>query len=106
VERKLDSLLASAEDDDEIAFLEEAMELLNFTEGGEEMDLISIPWGQTDVEADEDQVDDDEFEDDEDEFSYDEDIDDEEWQQYIDDDDDVDDDDEFSLGEFDDDRFK
>jgi len=106
VERKLDALLAAAEDDDESAFLEEAMEMLNFTEGSDDLELISIPWDQTEVETDEeDNDDDDEFEEDEDEFSFDEEFDDE-WQQYIDDDDDSDDDDDFSLGEFDDDRFK
>lgn len=104
VERKLDALLAAAVDDEESAFLEEAMELLNFTDGNEDMELISVPWDQAEVEEDEDDLDD-EFEEDEDEFSFDEDFDDEEWQHYIDDDDDLVDDDEFSLGEYDNDRF-
>ncbi len=104
VERKLDALLAAAVDDEESAFLEEAMELLNFTDGNEDMELISVPWDQAEVEEDEDDLDD-EFEEDEDEFSFDEDFDDEEWQHYIDDDDDLADDDEFSLGEYDNDRF-
>lgn len=103
VERKLDALLAAAEDDEESAFLEEAMELLNFTEGSEDMELIAVPWQQ--AEVDEDEVEDDEFEEDEDESSFDEDFNDEEWQRYIDDDDDLADDDEFSLGEFENDRF-
>jgi HEAT repeat protein len=102
VERKFDALLASAEDDEEAAFLEEAMEMLNFTEGSDDMELLSVPWDQTKV-AEEDEED--EFEEDEDEFSFEEDFDDEEWQQYVADDDDLADDDEYSFGEFDDDRF-
>ena len=106
VERKLDALLAAAEDDEESAFLEEAMEMLNFTEGGDEMELISVPWDQEEAEElEEDGDEDDDFDDDEDEFSFDEDFDDEEWQRYVDDDDDLEDNDEYSFGEFDDDRF-
>ena len=102
VERKFDALLASAEDDEEAAFLEEAMEMLNFTEGSDDMELLSVPWDQTKV-AEEDEEN--KFEEDEDEFSFEEDFDDEEWQQYVADDDDLADDDEYSFGEFDDDRF-
>lgn len=106
VERKLDALLATAEDDEESAFLEEAMEMLNFTEGGDEMELISVPWDQDEAEElEEDGDEDDDFDDDVDEFSFDEDFDDEEWQRYVDDDDDLEDNDEYSFGEFDDDRF-
>jgi len=106
VERKLDALLATAEDDEESAFLEEAMEMLNFTEGGDEMELISVPWDQEEAEElEEDGEEDDDFDEDEDEFSFDEDFDDEEWQRYVDDDDDLEDNDEYSFGEFDDDRF-
>lgn len=106
VERKLDALLAAAEDDEESAFLEEAMEMLNFTEGGDEMELISVPWDQEEAEdLEEDGDEDGDFDDDEDEFSFDEDFDDEEWQRYVDDDDDLEDNDEYSFGEFDDDRF-
>lgn len=106
VERKLDALLAAAEDDEESAFLEEAMEMLNFTEGGDEMELISVPWDQDEAEElEEDGDEDDDFDDDVDEFSFDEDFDDEEWQRYVDDDDDLEDNDEYSFGEFDDDRF-
>ena len=106
VERKLDALLAAAEDDEESAFLEEAMEMLNFTEGGDEMELISVPWDQEEAEElEEDGDEDDDFDDDVDEFSFDEDFDDEEWQRYVDDDDDLEDNDEYSFGEFDDDRF-
>lgn len=106
VERKLDALLAAAEDDEESAFLEEAMEMLNFTEGGDEMELISVPWDQEEAEElEEDGEEDDDFDEDEDEFSFDEDFDDEEWQRYVDDDDDLEDNDEYSFGEFDDDRF-
>lgn len=106
VERKLDALLAAAEDDEESAFLEEAMEMLNFTEGGDEMELISVPWDHEEAEdLEEDGDEDGDFDDDEDEFSFDEDFDDEEWQRYVDDDDDLEDNDEYSFGEFDDDRF-
>ena len=104
VERKLDALLATAEEDEESTFLEEAIELLNFNEGSDDMELISVPWEQTEVKEDDDE--DGEFEEDEDESSFDKHFDDEEWQLYVDDDDDQADDDKFSLGEFDDDRFK
>ena len=81
VERKLDALLAAAEDDEESAFLEEAMEMLNFTEGGDEMELISVPWDQEEAEdLEEDGDEDGDFDDDEDEFSFDEDFDDEEFE--------------------------
>ncbi len=100
VEHKLDSLLAAAEDDEESAFLEEAIEMLNFTEGNEDMELIAVPLDASEAEEDEE----DEFEEDEDDL-YGEEFDDDEWEQYVDDDDDDIDDDDYSLGEFDDDRF-
>ena len=102
VEKKLDALLDSAEDDDEKTFLEEAMEMLNFTEGSDDMELISVPWEGSEVEGDEV---DEEFEDDDDDFDDDEDFDEEEWERYVDDDDDESDSDDYSFGEYDDDRF-
>ena len=103
MERKLDALLASAEDDDETAFLEEALELLNFTEGADNMELFAVPWDATEVQEDEELE---EFEEeDDDEYPNNEDFDDEEWLRYVDDDDDEADNDEYSFGEFDDDRF-
>ena len=102
VEHKLDSLLAVEEDEDEIAFLEEAMELLNFTDGSEDMDILAVGWAQAELDEDEE----DHFEDeDDDEYSFEEDFDEEEWRLYVEDDDLEDDDDEYSLGEYDDDRF-
>lgn len=103
VERKLDALLASAEDDEETAFLEEALELLNFTEGADNMELFAVPWDATEVQEDEELE---EFEEEDDEeYPSNEDFDDEEWLRYVDDDDDEADNDEYSFGEFDDDRF-
>ena len=105
VERKLDALLAASEDDEESAFLEEAIEMLNFTEGNEEMELIAVPLdGSKAKYEDEDSDEDTEFEEEEDDL-YGEDFDDDEWEHYVDDDDDETDDDDFSLEEYDDDRF-
>ena len=103
IERKFDALMAITEDEDEIAFLEEAMEMLNFTEGQGDMDLLSVPWEQHEEDDDdEDGV----FEDeDDDDYFSDERFNDEEWLRYVDDDDEEDDNDKYSFGEFDDDRF-
>lgn len=104
VERKLEALLAAAEDDEEAEILEEALEILNFTEGGEEMELMSVSWDKTELHTDEDEEDDD-YPDDDDEYEDSDAYDDDEWLRYVDDDDEEDDDDEFSYGEFDEDRF-
>ena len=103
IERKFDALMAITEDEDEIAFLEEAMEMLNFTEGQGDMDLLSVPWEQHEEDDDdEDGV----FEDeDDDDYFSDERFNDEEWLRYVDDDDEEDDNDKYSFGEFDGDRF-
>lgn len=105
VERKLDALLASAEDEEEINFLEEALELLNFTDGDGSMEMISVPWEKGEVSGEEDLVLDDEFEDDDDEYEDPDAFDREEWQRYVSDDDEDDDSDEFTYGDFDEDRF-
>ena len=104
VERKLEALLSTAEDEEEVDVLEEALEMLNFIEGDEEMELFSVPWEKTALQTDEDNEDED-YPDDDDEYDEREEYDDEEWLRYVDDDDDEDDDDEFSYSDFDEDRF-
>ncbi len=100
VERKLEALLAVAEDEEEIAFLEEALELLNFNDGDGSLEMMSLSW-----EEDETDLDEDEFEDEDEEFADHSDFNIEEWERYVADDDDEYDDDEYSFGDFDADRF-
>jgi|LSQX01.3.fsa_nt_gb HEAT repeat protein len=108
VERKFENLLALEEDEEEISFLEEALEILNFTEGDKSLDLFSVPW-----EAEKISCDLDDLENDDDEYEVDDDFedfretrfDDEEWQRYVADDDTDDEDDEYTFGDFDEDRF-
>ena len=104
MERKLEALLSTAEDEEEVDVLEEALEMLNFIEGDEEMELFSVPWEKPALQTDEDDEDED-YPDDDDEYDEREEYDDEEWLRYVDDDDDEDDDDEFSYSDFDEDRF-
>lgn len=105
VERKLEALLASSEDEEEINFLEEALELLNFTNGGDGMDLFSLNPELGKPDAGEGYTRDTESGDEDDEYLNRDDFNIEEWQRYISDDDDYEDTDEFSLGDFDEDRF-
>lgn len=104
VERKLEALLAAAEDDEEISFLEEALELLNFNESDGDLEMLSIPWEKNESDADEEDADE-EFEEDDEEYADRSDFNLEEWERYVSDDDDETDDDEYSLGDFDADRF-
>lgn len=104
IERKFDALMAFTEDEDEIAFLEEAMEMLKFTEGQADLDLLSVPWDRLE-ERDRDEGDDFEDDDDDEDYFSGERFDDEEWLRYVDDDDEDEDNDKYSFGEFDDDRF-
>jgi len=104
VERKLEALLAAAEDEEEISFLEEALELLNFNESNGDLEMLSISWEKNESDADEEEADE-EFEEDDEEYADRSDFNLEEWERYVSDDDDEYDDDEYSLGDFDADRF-
>lgn len=101
VERKLESLMKNADNDEEAAFIDEAIELLNFTEGSENFELFAMPYQEGEEQPDKEF----DFDDDED-YLDDQDFDEEEWEVYVDDDDDEDDDeDDYSVGDFDEDRF-
>ena len=105
VERKLESLMKNADNDEEAAFIDEALELLNFTEGSEELEMFAVPWQEGSKEelpgheADE-------IEDEDDDYLLDQDFDEEEWEVYVDDDDnEADNEDDYTVGDFDEDRF-
>ena len=101
VERKLESLMKNADNDEEAAFIDDAIELLNFTEGSENFELFAMPY----QEGENHQHEAIEFDDDED-YLDDQDFDEEEWEVYVDDDDnEADDEDDYSVGDFDEDRF-
>ena len=101
VERKLEILMKNADNDEEAAFIDEAIELLNFTEGSDNFELFAVPdqedGEQTDKEFD--------FDDEDEDYLTDQDFDEEEWEVYVNDDDDEDDEDDYSVGDFDEDRF-
>lgn len=103
VERKLNALLESSQDEDEAAFLEDALELLNFTEGESPMGLFSVNEDMGDLLSDDFDTELIAEGDEEDFLSRDEF--DEEWMRYVSDDDEGDDSDEFTYGDFDKDRF-
>lgn len=108
VERKFENLLALEEDEEEISFIEEALEMLNFTDGDNSLDLLSVPWEDQKISCDLDELEDDDYEyevDDEFEDFGENRFDDEEWQRYVADDDTEDEDDEYSFGDYDEDRF-
>lgn len=108
VERKFENLLALEEDEEEISFIEEALEMLNFTDGDNSLDLLSVPWEDQKISCDLDKLEDDDHEyevDDEFEDFGENRFDDEEWQRYVADDDTEDEDDEYSFGDYDEDRF-
>ncbi len=100
VERKLESLMKNADNDEEASFIDEALELLNFTEGSENFELFAMPWQEGEEQANKEiDLDDDE------DYLDDQDFDEEEWEVYVDDDDNEDDEDDYSVGDFDEDRF-
>lgn len=108
VERKFENLLALEEDEEEISFIEEALEMLNFTDGDNSLDLLSVPWEDQKISCDLDELEDDDHEyevDDEFEDFGENRFDDEEWLRYVADDDTEDEDDEYSFGDYDEDRF-
>ena len=101
VERKLESLMKNADNDEEAAFIDDAIELLNFTEGSENFELFAMPY----QEGENHQHKEFEFDDDDEDYLDDQDFDEEEWEVYVDDDDLEDDEDDYSVGDFDEDRF-
>lgn len=103
VERKLNALLESSQDEDEAAFLEDALELLNFTEGESPKGLFSVNEDMGDLLSDDFDTELIAEGDEEDFLSRDEF--DEEWMRYVSDDDEGDDSDEFTYGDFEKDRF-
>ena len=93
--------MKNADNDEEAAFIDDAIELLNFTEGSENFELFAMPY----QEGENHQHEAIEFDDDED-YLDDQDFDEEEWEVYVDDDDnEADDEDDYSVGDFDEDRF-
>lgn len=105
IQRKLENLMQKADDDEEAAFIDEALELLNFTEGSEELEMFAVPW-QEESKDDLHRHEADEIEDEDDDYLLDQDFDEEEWEVYVDDDDiEEDDEDDYTVGDFDEDRF-
>lgn len=105
IQRKLENLMQKADDDEEAAFIDEALELLNFTEGSEELEMFAVPW-QEESKDDLHHHEADEIEDEDDDYLLDQDFDEEEWEVYVDDDDiEEDDEDDYTVGDFDEDRF-
>ena len=101
VERKLESLMKNADNDEEAAFIDDAIELLNFTEGSENFELFAMPY-QEDEEHQHKEFD---FDDEDEDYLDDQDFDEEEWEVYVDDDDNEEDEDDYTVGDFDEDRF-
>jgi HEAT repeat protein len=89
IEEKFDQLLAKTDDDEEAKLLEEALEMLNFTNESIDFELMEVDYEHEHDLDDEDEGSADIWEDDEDD-GYDErdDFDDEEWLRYVDEDED------------------
>jgi len=91
IEEKFEQLLAKSDDDDEANLLEEALDMLNFTNDVADFELMAVDYNHKQDSHDED---DEQFEtwdtdeDEEDEFEDLEEFDDEEWQRYVDEDED------------------
>ena len=89
IEEKFERLLATTDDDEEANLLEEALDMLNFTNEVANLDLMKIDFDHIhdSLDGDEDEIEAwDTDEDEEDEYEDLEDFDDEEWQRYVDDD--------------------
>lgn len=89
IEEKFDQLLAKTDDDEEASLLEEALEMLNFTNESIDFELMEVDYKHEHDLDDEDKDAADVWEDDEDD-GYDErdEFDDEEWLRYVDEDED------------------
>jgi len=89
IEEKFERLLATTDDDEEASLLEEALDMLNFTNEAANLDLMKIDFDHVhdSLDEDEDEIEPwDTDEDEDDEYEDLEDLDDEEWQRYVDDD--------------------
>ena len=89
IEEKFERLLAMTDDDEEANLLEEALDMLNFTNEVANLDLMKIDFDHVhdSLDEDEDEIEPwDTDEDEDDEYEDLEDFDDEEWQRYVDDD--------------------
>ncbi len=88
IEEKFEQLLAKTDDDDEATLLEEALDMLNFTNEIADFELMEVGYDHDHDSHDEDDETEDIWEDDEDEDEYEdfEDFGDEEWQRYVDED--------------------
>ena len=89
IEEKFEQLLAKTDDDEEASLLEEALDMLNFTNEAIDFELMEVDYKHEHDLNDEDEDIADVWEDDEDdEFEDREDFNDEEWLRYVDDDED------------------
>ena len=88
IEEKFEQLLAKTDDDDEATLLEEALDMLNFTNEIADFELMEVGYDHDHDSHGEDDGTEDIWEDDEDEDEYEdfEDFGDEEWQRYVDED--------------------
>ena len=89
IEEKFEQLLAKTDDDDEASLLEEALDMLNFTNESANFELMEIGFEHDHDLHDEDEDDADPWDaDEDDDYEEDdlEDFDDEEWQRYVDED--------------------
>lgn len=87
IEEKFEQLLAKTDDDDEANLLEEALDMLNFTNDSTDFELMEVDLGHKHDSLDEDDDDHKDWdtdEDDEDDYEDLEEFDDEEWQRYVD----------------------
>ena len=91
IEEKFEQLLAKTDDDDEASLLEEALDMLNFTNEVADFELMEVGYDHDHdslSEDDEEAEPWDAEEDEDDEYEETEDFDDDEWQRYVDDEED------------------
>lgn len=87
IEEKFEQLLAKTDDDEEASFLEEALEMLQFTNEASDFELMEVDFARERDLHDEDDEDSDFWDEDEDEEEDERgDFDDEEWLRYVDED--------------------
>ena len=88
IEEKFEQLLARTDDDEEASLLEEALDMLNFTNEILDFELMEVDYDREHELHDEDDETEDIWEDEEDEYEEHDDFDDEEWLRYVDEDED------------------
>ena len=91
IEEKFEQLLAKTDDDDEASLLEEALDMLNFTNEVADFELMEVGYDHDHDSLSEDDEEAEPWEEDEDEddeYEETEDFDDDEWQRYVDDEED------------------